>query len=94
MRRIVESARFTRELKAIQPNPRHADELMDAVKWTLARNPKRGTHSPMTGVWMIAADDWPFTGVDDEIPPGLVVFYSFNEEEVVLESVIVADPMN
>ena len=38
-RTVVEEKRFDREIEAIDTAPHDTDEIIDAVKWTLSREP-------------------------------------------------------
>lgn len=72
-RTVVEEIRFSRELRAIQTNPHRADELIDAVKWTLSKEPRAGVQvAPRSPVWFIA--------VDLPREPSLGIYYTFKED--------------
>ncbi|OGL14411.1 MAG: hypothetical protein A3F92_00355 [Candidatus Rokubacteria bacterium RIFCSPLOWO2_12_FULL_71_22] len=80
LRTIVEGRRFTRELARIKTNPHAADELIDAVKWTLARDPRAGVQvAPRNPVWFIAIDE----AEDNRIG----VYYAFSDDEIFLISI-------
>ncbi len=84
-RTIVEERRIVRERQHLQPAPHDVDELIDAVKWTLAREPRAGVQvAPRNPVWFLAVD----------VPGGrpFGVFYTFDDNHVFLLSVRQSPP--
>lgn len=79
MRDVIESERFAREKEAIEPDIQRMDEILDGVTWVLAVRPEIGKRTNNPDIWAIATDPW------DSI--SLVVYYSFNERQVVLKSI-------
>jgi hypothetical protein len=81
MRTCCWEARFTTELKRLEPNEKRADDLIFGIDWVLARDPKSGVSIPSTQVWYIAARDIPKKR-------HLVIFYTFSAEKVFFLSVV------
>lgn len=54
-REVAYNPRFERELKLIEPDPRRAGEVLEALDWALARHPERGFPIPGTpySVWPV-----------------------------------------
>lgn len=74
-RTIVETKQFRKELRRIEPNPVHADELIDGAKWVLSRDPYRGVQlAPRSKVWFLAMDP------PKARPVGL--YYTFDDDTV------------
>lgn len=71
--------RFDAELRAIEPDPRRADLILEGIERDL-RDPAWGTRIPGTAVWFIAIKRGSF------LPP-YVVFYAFNRHTVALLSI-------
>lgn len=85
-RTIIESAQFKRERDAILPNIARWDEVMRGVTWALCREPgKAGRVTGVDGVFALPTEPWPGA-------PGVVIYYTFNEDTVTLHSVILAEP--
>jgi hypothetical protein len=77
-RSIVESPRFAEERNAVSPDVRRFDEAMRAIDLRLSRNPKSGI--PLErGLWVTCVS---FPG-----GPTLAIYYTFDDESVVLQSV-------
>ncbi|MBI3450618.1 MAG: hypothetical protein HY049_17110 [Acidobacteria bacterium] len=83
LRVVVEGGKFATQAQDIADVQR-LDEILDGVKWILARTPERGIPTKHLGVWAIATLDW-------ESSP-LLILYSFDSERVVLESIIKTEP--
>ena len=82
LRSVVESARFEREKAAIGTDPRRIDEALEGVMWALARGPERGVQIDGYDLWALPTYPW-------DNCPEMVVYYTFDDNEVSLESVIV-----
>jgi hypothetical protein len=76
-RQIVESERFTKELKALEKSARKADEFVDGAKWVLCRGPEIvGTRIGKGPVWFLpVAEGAP--SIDQ-----VVLYYAFDDESV------------
>jgi hypothetical protein len=76
LREIVRNRRFENELRALEPHVRRADELVEGVEIILARTPECGSQLGDSHVWFV---------------PGytvtLAVYYTFDEDRVILLSV-------
>jgi hypothetical protein len=76
LREIIRNHRFEDELRAIQSHVKRADELVDGVEIILARSPECGSQLEDSHVWFV---------------PGytvtLAVYYTFDEDHVILLSV-------
>jgi len=78
---IVWQERFERELQAIQANAERVDESIAAIEWALSCNPEYGIQlRPGSRVWAMPTIETPF------LPP-LIVYYTFDDNHVYLESV-------
>lgn len=79
-REIIKERRFERELRAIEANPHRADELLEGVEFTLARDPREGVQlAPQCPVW--------FMPVGRDNTSGIAVFYTFDNNRVILLSI-------
>ena len=81
MRTIVRDPRFEREMAAIEPNVRRADEFLEGVEMILSRNPESGYQLDDSSVWFI-----PGHTID------LALFYTFDENHVYFLSIQKAFP--
>lgn len=81
MRTCCWEHRFEEELKQIEPNSKRADDLISGIDWVLARNPEEGNNINGSVVWQIVSRDIPKRR-------HLVIFYTFNDENVFFLSVI------
>lgn len=81
-REVIESPRYTKERNLLQPDVARMDEILDGVVWVLSEDPTVGRKTPNPAIWAMPTIAW------NTVP--LVVYYSFNENQVVLESIIKA----
>ena len=72
---------FEREMAAIEPNVRRADELLDGAVTILSRSPESGFQLGKSSVWFV-----PGHTVD------LVIYYTFDEDQVYFLSIQKAFP--
>lgn len=78
---IVWQKRFEQELLAIQANIERVDESIAAIEWALSCNPENGSQlQPGSRVWVMFTLETPFL-------PALIVYYTFDDNHVYLESV-------
>lgn len=80
-RTVIESERFTRELKYLFDDPVRADEFVESVKIALAREPDLAEAICLhekPPLWFV-----PCSSCDD-----IVIYYTFDENEVTLLSII------
>lgn len=82
-REVVESDRYTREASKIEPDAQRFDELVNGLIWAISVHPESHEQIGDTEIWAIASEPWP--GV-----PECVIYYSFNETTVTLESIRLA----
>ena len=82
LRTIVKNSRFEKELEAIGPTIEEADEFLEGVEMVLARLPECGHQIGNSRVWFI-----PGWTVD------LAIYYTFDEERVVLLSICKTTPI-
>lgn len=78
MRVVVKSQIIETQLSELADDARRADEFVDGVEWTLARDPQAGicmTPGALPEVWAIPIN---------EISPDLWLFYVFTNERVEL----------
>ena len=81
LRTVIEQPRFVSESQALTNNAKRLDEAIDAVKWFVSRTPEDGV--PVgNGVFAVPTMAW------NTVP--CVVYYSFDESEVYLESMTFA----
>ncbi len=69
---VIQQDRFIEDLKALHPKMARADEIVFAVDWRLARDPKRGKH--------IVGNLWCDVGRPGERTRA-VILYTFNEQK-------------
>ena len=74
-----EDPTFRENARALVPDAAFLDELLDAVKYVLQRDPRSGRHIA-NGIWWFAAEDWP-GGVD------VTIMYSFDDVNVTLHEI-------
>jgi hypothetical protein len=72
---VIKSSRFESELHRAEPDPRKADEAVEAMEFALARHPERGFPVESFFIWPIYIRD-----VEH------VVYYVFDEIQVELVS--------
>lgn len=72
---VIKSPRFESELRRAEPDPRKADEAVEAMEFALARHPERGF--PVESFYI-----WPIYVRNAEH----VVYYAFDEIQVELVS--------
>jgi len=82
-REIIENPRFVEERNALDPNVRRMDEILRGVCGVLSKNPRLGKETANPRIWAMPTEEY------DTAP--LVVYYSFNEQCVWLESLVRAE---
>ena len=83
LRTVVDGEKFKWQLKELGDIKR-IDEILEGVVFALARSPEViGQPTANPNVWAVPTARW--TGVS------LVIYYSFDSRQVVLEAVTVAD---
>ena len=80
LRTVVQSHRFTEELKAIERSAQRSDEFIEGVEWYLSRCPEVGTQLGQTDVWFLPTND-------SATMTSLVIYYTFDEDRVLLLSI-------
>jgi hypothetical protein len=80
LRTIVESHRFSLELKEIIKDAPAADDFVFGVKHRLARSPQDGKRIGESHVWFL-----PMVKQPNLMP--VVLYYTFDEESVILLSI-------
>ncbi len=83
-REVVYTELFDSDRKELESSVERWDEIFRAVEWALCRAPEKGQETSAYGIFARTTDDWP------EVPP-LVVYYIFDENEVTVLSVRLAD---
>ncbi len=83
-RTICESQRFEGERDALGL-PELMDEVLKDITEALSRRPMMGQLTRQPGILAVAIDSTPMT-------PALVLYYGYNEHEVILLSLREADP--
>ncbi len=81
-RTVIREHRFERELAAIEPSARLADQAVCGLEDILSRRPKRGVPIGPDPMWATPI----YT-----LGPNLLVYYEFDENTVTLISIIAAD---
>ncbi len=81
LRTVIRSERFERELSAIEPNVKRADEFLEGAETILSREPELGHRLGNSQVYFIAG--WT---VD------LSLYYTFSHDEVILLSICKMTP--
>lgn len=80
-RTVIRNTRFNEELQAIKSEVKRADEFIRGIEWQLSRKPESGTKvGPEYHVWT-------FPVLDALDLPELVVYYTFNDDNVWLLSI-------
>jgi hypothetical protein len=83
-RTIVESARFSAEAKAIQPDARRMDEIMHGVTWALSNVAERiGQPTAVAYIRALPTRVWPNA-------PAMILYYSYDDDTVTLLSIRLA----
>jgi hypothetical protein len=72
---VIKNSRFERELHQAEPDPRKADEAVEAMEFALARHPERGFPVASFFIWPIY-----IRAVEH------VVYYTFDDVQVELVS--------
>lgn len=80
-RTIVESARFSAEAKAIQPDARRMDEIMHGVTWALSNAAEMiGQPTVVSHIRALPTRAWPNA-------PAMIVYYTVDPDTVTLLSI-------
>jgi hypothetical protein len=87
LRQVIESKRFSRERdRLLTDDIRRWDEIFRGIEWALCQAPERvGKETSAPGIRAVPVAQ----------PPGqidLVVYYTFNDEQVTLLSIRQAEP--
>ena len=85
LRTIRESTRFTRERDELNPNVRRMDEILEGICWIIVRDPEQGQQTAAEGIRAIPTTHLPGA-------PALVLYYSWDDTYVDLQSIRYADP--
>lgn len=81
LRSVIRNETFAKQLQDIKPGARRADEFMRGIEWILSRHPESGTQvGPNYHVWA-------FPVLDALDLPELIVYYTFNDDNVWLLSI-------
>jgi hypothetical protein len=80
LREVVEQPRFRDEKKKLKPSAKRLDEVLDGVIWTLARSPESYANIPGTKLYLAKTES--ADGVT-----GLFIWFTFNDNQVFLESI-------
>jgi hypothetical protein len=80
LRTIIESHRFSHELKEIIKDAPAADDFVFGAKHKLARSPEEGKRIGQTHVWFLPMVEQP------NLMP-VVLYYTFDDESVMLLSI-------
>ena len=75
----MESERFKEERDALEPDVERMDEALSGMVVTLSRAPQLGEPTDNPSIWAKCTIAW------NDVP--LIIYYSFDERLVVLESV-------
>jgi hypothetical protein len=77
-RTVIEDDLFLQQAQAIEPNPERLDEMLDGLKWGLARQPDAHPFYPIpeTELWQAIIG-----------PPPFRVRYTIEEDTVTLRSI-------
>jgi hypothetical protein len=81
-REVINSPQFEAELEGIEPNARHADAVLHALTWALARKPGSGFLIPGTNLSI-----WPVYIRSREY----AVYYRYDDNQVELLSIVISD---
>lgn len=80
-RRVIRDAHFERDLRALIPAARDADEFVEAAEFVLARDPLVGIETAYPPLWALS------------LPPlnagQLVLYYEFDDSTVLLVSIVI-----
>jgi len=71
LRTVIELESFSKQKDLINKDVRYMDQILNGVIWTLSHSPTVGQETDVKEIWAIATN-----------PPPLIVYYSFNEEQV------------
>ena len=85
-REVVYDARWDAEAQAVEENVQRLDEAMRYFEFQLSRAPKSGIESPAAGIWVAHATLPTRTNRQVRVS----VFYSFDEEQVRMRSIRLA----
>ena len=80
LRTVIESERFSEEKTAFANDIKRFDKMMFGIDHVLARNPEIGEQTDNPDIWSIPINTWSSRT--------LLVYYSFDENQVVLESIV------
>ena len=84
-REIIYSPRFEKELSAIESDHERADEFVRGVCHRIARFPDRGQRRNES------SNVWGLTHTDIHGYPPCVLYYSFNERYIILNSIKISE---
>lgn len=90
LRTIIEQLLVTARIKQSKEEYPRLEEMFEAIKWTLARNPLRGavpiSESEEIVAYVIRTIPWKVGGV-----PSLNVLYQVTNDEVIIESLAIRE---
>lgn len=79
LRTVIESHNFWAQRNNIEPDVKRMDEILEGVTWVLCRNPRIG-QQVYKDVWAITTTEYPNALL-------LTIYYTFNQDEVLLLSI-------
>lgn len=82
IRELIESARFKESRRRIEPDAERFDNACLGVSFVIARHPENGQRTENPVIWAMPTKEWMATP--------LVIYYSFDQDRVILEDVQVA----
>jgi hypothetical protein len=83
-RTVVCDSCFDKSRSKISQSVERWDEIFRGIEWALCRVPEKGQATSAPGIYALTTDDWPNV-------PAMVVYYQFDEDEVTLLDVRLAD---
>jgi len=85
-RSVVESMHYQRERDALIPHPVLADAALEQITTLLAQSPEIGQPTNRPDILAITTEDTP-------VLPAAVLYYAYDDQTVVLLSIVKADPL-
>lgn len=84
-RTLIESKRYERERNALIPHTPLADAILTEIHDAISVRPEVGQETDQPGVYAAPTGSSP-------VMPSVVIYYTYNQDEVVLMSIRMADP--
>lgn len=83
IRAVLEGKYYRLNYEIVRDTIPRVDDLIQWARWLLARDPERGTRTPFADLWTVSfKSEW------DSAPyGGILVYYRFTDEHVILESI-------